>query len=134
MRLTAVNDKTDPNSTGWSLLVDGVFQCFMLGLPHEFEGVPNVEDKCCILPGTYALEVSMSAHFKRPVPHILSVPGRTAVEIHPGNRPEDIKGCFCVGEDRAVDCVVGSQAAFDALMLKLIASNGPFTIDVIGGD
>ena len=49
-----------------------------------------------ILPLIYPVSVTMSPKFKRLLPSINQVPGRTGIRIHRGSRPEHSKGCILV--------------------------------------
>jgi len=63
-----------------------------------------------------------SQNFKRPVPKLRDVPGRSDIELHIANHPEEIRGCFAVGTYRGVDYVADSEKAFHSLMDKLLAT------------
>ena len=52
-----------------------------------------------ILPLIYPVSVTMSPKFKRLLPSINQVPGRTGIRIHRGTRPEHSKGCILVTPD-----------------------------------
>ena len=56
---------------------------------------------------------------KKQVPGIFNVPGRSDIEIHPGNRAPDSRGCILVGQQIGNDVVFSSRLAFDALLAKL---------------
>jgi hypothetical protein len=71
---------------------------YTLELGREFEGRENVHEKTCIPEGRYKIELRMSPHFGRVLPHLLDVPGRTDILIHVANYPHDIKGCIGVGK------------------------------------
>ena len=49
-----------------------------------------------IPPGTYPLTVTYSPRFKRLMPLVSAVPGRSGIRFHPGTRPEHSKGCILV--------------------------------------
>jgi hypothetical protein len=57
-----------------------------------------------------------SPRFGMNVPHILDVPGRDYILIHPGNFPEDTEGCVLVGKEKTLDTVLQSREAFRELM------------------
>lgn len=44
----------------------------------------------------YGVGVTMSPKFKRLLPVLRQVPGRTGIRIHRGTRPEHTKGCILV--------------------------------------
>ena len=52
-----------------------------------------------ILPLIYPVSVTMSPKFKRLLPSINQVPGRTGIRIHRGTRPEHSRGCILVTPD-----------------------------------
>lgn len=105
------------------LYIDGTQEFFTLELPLLFDGQENVPNKCCIPAGTYSVERLYSSHFNRMVPHVANVPGRSEVEIHPGNTASDIRGCILLGEFRLSDTMVGnSKEACEAFELKFDAA------------
>jgi len=106
-----------------ALSIDGATECFTLELPTEFNGIEDAPDKTCIPAGTYRVEMMPSLKVNRIVPHVLSVPGREAIEIHIGNTAADIRGCIIVGEVRLSDTMIGdSKLAFDRLEAKMEAA------------
>ena len=48
---------------------------------------------------TYRVDVTISPRFKRPLPILLQVPGRTGIRFHRGSRPEHSKGCILVSAE-----------------------------------
>jgi hypothetical protein len=73
----------------------------------------------CIPAGLlYRVVLTMSPHFGYVTPELMGVPGRTAIRIHKGNKPEDSLGCTLVGTSHgpAADWISDSHAAFDQLM------------------
>lgn len=94
------------------LYVDGQFECYTLE--------PSATAKYPIIPaGTYPIQLLESPRFGEVTPHVQNVPGRSFIEIHPGNKPSDTEGCTLVGDTTAVDWVGSSRAAFQQLMNKL---------------
>jgi len=95
----------------------GSFGCFTLELPWR----DNAEDISCIPPGTYKAKITYSNKFKRDLPELLDVPGRSKVRIHAGNTTRDTLGCILVGEERveSAPMITKSQVTltelFDAL-------------------
>jgi hypothetical protein len=55
---------------------------------------PNVS---CIPTGTYRCIFSMSARWKKLMPELLNVPGRSSIRIHGGNTTQDTEGCILLG-------------------------------------
>ncbi len=113
--MTIVRDRfTDKSVTGM-LSIDGVLACYTLEPPKR-------PDKPCAIPtGTYQCRMMWSHRFDHVTPHVLNVPGFTAIEWHRGNYPADTEGCALVGKTRGDDCVWQSDEAFIALMAKLPA-------------
>lgn len=71
----------------------------ILELPTEYDGVPNVQGKCCILEGTY--DIQYLAHTAKGKDFggigciwIKDVVGRSGILIHPGNWLRQIQGCL----------------------------------------
>jgi hypothetical protein len=115
-------------------VLDSGQQWFSLELPLLFEGQENVPDKCCVLAGEYDVENLYSEHFAKMMPHVVGVPGRTAIEIHPASRPKDLLGCvapaanwYTQNPTSVEDVVVnGSQEAFgvfDSLFMSALSNN-----------
>ena len=48
---------------------------------------------------TYRVDVTISPRFKRLLPILLQVPGRTGIRFHRGSRPEHSKGCILVSAE-----------------------------------
>lgn len=119
MELQLVHDKTDSASTGWSLYLDGAFECFALGLPRDCEGQENVPDKTSIPYGRYPVEIVLSPHLGYECLHVKDVPGRDHILIHVANMPNELKGCFGVGVIRDTNCVIQSKPAYNALFEKV---------------
>ena len=47
----------------------------------------------------YRIGVTMSPRFKRLLPVLQQVPGRTGIRVHRGTRPEHSKGCILVSAE-----------------------------------
>ena len=55
----------------------------------------TLENADYLIPAlTYRVDVTISPRFKRPLPILLQVPGRTGIRFHRGSRPEHSKGCI----------------------------------------
>jgi hypothetical protein len=112
------------------LTVDGRMLCFTLedkdrGLTQEMDSdeltLTKVPGQTAIPYGTYLVTIDDSARFKRPMPHILDVPGFAGVRIHPGNTDVETEGCVLLGSHvQGDDFVTDSVAAFN-LFLPLLA-------------
>ena len=59
--------------------------------------IATLENADYIIPeGTYPVSVTFSPRFKRMLPLIGNVPGRSGIRIHGGSKPEHSKGCVLV--------------------------------------
>ena len=85
------------------MLINGTQFCYTLE-PHN-----------CIPVGEYEVRITWSPRYKRWLPEILNVPGRTGIRIHSGNYPRDTKGCVLVGE-RYSDYIIKSRATMANLL------------------
>jgi hypothetical protein len=101
------------------MIIDGTQECFTLEPPEKPD--PQGNGTVCISEGTYKLRIRWSWEHNRQLPHVENVPGRTAIEIHIGNYPRDVKGCTVVGKTQLPDFVGQSGVAFATLMTKLYA-------------
>ena len=78
----------------------------------------------CIAPGRYKLSLVMSTHFKFWVPLLHEVPGRQFIEMHPGNKDSDSKGCILTGMDiDRMDWITNSVGMFNAMIDILIRAD-----------
>lgn len=66
--------------------------------------------------GTYSLSKVYSEKFNHIVLKLSGVPGRSDIEIHPGNFKEDSKGCILVGKSHTDTSVVASRGALTHLL------------------
>lgn len=120
-------EETDKSIIG-KLFVDNQFECYTL---EPARTNPVHEGHPCIPAGTYPVELTFSQHFKYVTPEVEKVPGRTAIRIHRGNRPEDSLGCTLVGTGYAANWVSGSADAFAKLMTLLKTAHDAVTITYI---
>jgi Family of unknown function (DUF5675) len=112
MEMRVTNRKDDGNGTTGTLFVDNQYECDTLE-PSATAAYPSIPS------GRYPVEFRFSGRFKEVVPHVCNVPGRSLIEIHPGNKPEDTEGCLLVGQATAKDWVGASREAFLSLMTLL---------------
>ena len=83
--------------------------------------IATLENADYIIPvGTYPVSVTFSPRFKRMLPLIGNVPGRSGIRFHRGTRPEHSKGCILVS---AVN-----EQELTAKWLALQASKEPIKI------
>ena len=85
--------------------------------------IATLENADYIIPdGTYPVSVTFSPRFKRMLPLIGNVPGRSGIRIHRGTKPEHSKGCILVS--------VAMEQELTAEWLALQASNEPIKIKI----
>ena len=69
----------------------------------------TLENADFIIPeGTYQLTNTMSPRFKKILPLLGNVPGRSGIRVHTGTKPEHSKGCVLVtafGRDQIIDFI-----------------------------
>lgn len=118
------NTPTKRSTTG-RLAIDGHPECVTLEPPPIPD--PNGNGFVCIPAGTFPLTIRWSPKRNRAVPHVESVPGRTEIEIHILNFPDETDGCTGVGVDYGdppqPDYIRFSGKAFATLMTKLYAGS-----------
>lgn len=139
MNLLLERVQMDPDVTIGSLCVDGVWECWTCEDPvREIAGQPvaswKVAGKTAIPFGRYAIDITMSARFKRLLPLLLNVSGFSGVRIHPGNTAADTEGCLLPGGVRFGKSVGRSRDAFSYLFnrLKEAKRRGePITIEIV---
>lgn len=99
----------------------GTFQCWFLELP-DLDNAPNVS---CIPDGNYTAQKRISPSKGYEVMEYLDVPGRTYIQIHPGNYTRQILGCQLPGDGvkdidgDTIPDVTNSEAVFEKLMSLL---------------
>ena len=83
--------------------------------------VATLENADYIIPvGTYPIAVTWSPKFKRMLPLVLNVPGRSGIRVHRGTKPEHSRGCILVS--------AAMEQQLTAKWLALQASNEPIKI------
>ena len=89
--------------------------------------IATLENADYIIPdGTYPVSVTFSPRFKRMLPLIGNVPGRSGIRIHRGTKPEHSKGCILVS--------AAMEQQLTAEWLALQASNEPIKIKIENED
>ena len=85
--------------------------------------IATLENADYIIPvGTYPVSVTFSPRFKRMLPLIGNVPGRSGIRFHRGTRPEHSKGCILVS--------AAKEQELTAKWLALQASKEPIKITI----
>ena len=90
----------------------------------------NQENISCIPAGRYEVQMLFSEHFQRKLPHLLNVPNRTNVMIHPGNTVNDSEGCILVGKNSAPGILTNSRDISDKLNAMLTAELRPVWVTI----
>lgn len=99
-----------------NLLVDGNKFCHTLEPPRH-------RSHPCIPAGRYKVVVNYSPKYKKNMPRLLDVPGRSGILIHTGNTAADTLGCILVGENLVVGKVLNSRATFNKLFPLIQAAD-----------
>ena len=85
--------------------------------------VVTLENADYIIPaGTYPIAVTWSPKFRRMLPIVLNVPGRSGIRFHRGTKPEHSRGCILVS--------AATEQQLTAQWLALQASNEPIKIKI----
>jgi hypothetical protein len=129
--------QTDPDVTIGVLHVNGDYRCWSLEDPvREVPGKPvadwKIKGQTAIPRGTYAVQITPSPRFGKPLPLLIGVDGFTGVRIHPGNTAMDTEGCILVGMDRFAKSIGRSRAAFDPLLseIRQALTQGGVTLEI----
>ena len=75
----------------------------------------------------YKVQVTQSPRFKRPLPILLQVPGRSGIRFHRGTRPEHSKGCILVSaenEQKLTERWLAEQTAHEETRLEICNNIG----------
>ena len=93
----------------------------ILGGPEKDMEIATLENADYIIPvGIYEIRVTWSPRFKRLLPLVMQVPGRSGIRFHRGTKPEHSKGCILVS--------AAMEQELTAKWLALQASNEPIKI------
>ena len=89
----------------------------------EGQEVETLENADYIIPvGIYEVKVTYSPRFKRMLPLVLNVPGRSGIRVHQGTKPEHSRGCILVS--------AATEQELTAKWLALQASNEPIKLKI----
>lgn len=119
MLIEIVRDSFSDISSAGKLLINGEFVCYTLEDCARAHGV-KVDGKTCLPSGTYAVTITPSVRFKRPMILLYTNPKDlscehggirfTGVRLHGGNTVENTEGCVLVGRVRdSVDRIHDSE-------------------------
>lgn len=131
MELVAKRKKPKNGCMIGEMYVDGEWECFTL---EDEPRKVKVAGRTAIPAGKYNVIIDMSARFRRPMMHVLDVPGFEGIRIHAGNTAEDTDGCILVGQVRGIATVGDSRLALSALQEKVkdaLARGEKVTLEII---
>ncbi|MGB5982989.1 MAG: DUF5675 family protein [Nonlabens sp.] len=99
--------------TNGALFINGRFICFTIELPW----LENQRNVSCILEGTYEVVPRVSKRFRNHL-HVLDVPGRSLILIHPANdAAKELRGCLSpVSQLSGIGTGWSSRAALQKLL------------------
>lgn len=132
MLLKLIRDTASPSSEGGvrgglggglvgRLFIDGTLFCTTL----ERRGVE-------ILALWYTVSVTMSPRFKRLLPIVNSVPGRSGIRFHVGTQPKHSSGCILVPdretEARLTQTLLQAQQQHETIYLEIIDPKAPASL------
>jgi RHS repeat-associated protein len=129
--VTITIDRTTytPNSIIGTISVNStVTNSTFSGYTMENRNPPNPD--LPVPPGTYA--ASMRTDHTPNRVELIDVPNASNIQIHVGNSPSDVVGCFAVGTSTSTDWVGGSTNAMNRIN-NIIAADGSGNITVIIG-
>lgn len=96
-------------STPGDLWLAGKRICHTLELPNRL----NKASVSCIPLGKYGLVVNYSNRFKKLLPLVVDVPGRSGIRMHAANRVSELQGCIAIATGLSIVAgeVIGLQSA-----------------------
>jgi hypothetical protein len=140
MKLTLKREPSTATSTPGKLYVDDVFFCFTMEDVDRAQFDPTghlvdpakwkIDKQTAIPAGTYSVILDYSGRWKKLMPHILSVPGFTAIRMHGGNTDADTEGCILCGEHRDGADRISNCAPIVLELIKKIAAADAVSITV----
>ena len=116
MKIEVISDTFSEYSTIGKMYIDGVYEC--LTLEDKIRN-KKLYGETAIPRGTYHVTIDYSPKYKKPMPHILNVPGFEGIRIHSGNTAKDTEGCILLGLTKGVDFIGSSVKAFNKFYSKL---------------
>ncbi len=118
MILKLIRKQPQGNAIRGELYLDGVLWTEVL----ERRGVE-------ILALWYTVSVTMSPKFKRLLPIVNSVPGRSGIRFHVGTKPEHSAGCILVPsreiEKRLTETLLQAQRKHETIYLEICDPKAP---------
>lgn len=127
MKLYLLRKYKGTDYTIGQLFVDGEYFCDTL---EDVVRESKIKHETAIPSGTYKVELTFSAKFKKILPILINVPNFEGIRIHAGNSKSDTSGCILVGENKVKGKVINSLKTMEVLMWKL-SGEKDITIQII---
>lgn len=138
MNVTLTRKSSGRDGTIGELAIDGLRRFVSLEPDEDRPNHPAIP------VGTYQVVVTPSLRFKRMLPLIIGVKGRTGIRIHPGNyasaypgHPEgDTEGCILLGMDVDGHLLQNSRMAcelFQSAIAPCLAKDEAVTLQIVEG-
>ena len=93
-------------------------------IEHLIPICSTLENRDYLIPALiYRVSVTNSPKFRRLLPLLLQVPGRTGIRIHRGTRPEHSQGCILVSasdEQSLTARFLSEQSAHEEIRLEIV--------------
>ncbi len=127
MELLLTRHHSSGGCTLGELSAEGVFLAFSCEPDEEQPDHPAIP------AGRYPVAITYSFRFKRLLPLIERVPGRSGIRIHPGNDAEDTEGCILLGLAQVNNGVEHSQEAcqrVQSLIAQPLAHDEPVWLTI----
>jgi hypothetical protein len=83
---------------------------------RDDKSTPTINESTAILCNTYEVVPHIWGHNGWQVPMLVGTPNRSAILIHPANKPSELLGCIAPGIKFGQDCVISSSLAFNKVM------------------
>lgn len=135
---------------------DGVFGTYVsdsgfTAQSLERPWVDNLQGVSCVPAGTYIAKWQWSEKHGKNLYHLIAVPGREEIEMHPCNVYEQLRGCIALGKDveifeagschfatpltthRGITNSVEEMAKFEADLRDKDGEQVDFTIEILDG-
>lgn len=119
MELKQVRRDLNNERTISELFMEGWHFCYILEPPYN-EATCQREFGGAMPYGRFEIIMEMSDKFKRRMPEIKGVPGRSELKFHIGNFVKDTDGCPLPGLTVDGDSIGYSTAAFDRLCKEIL--------------
>ena len=127
MTFLLTRTESGPDGTLGELAINGERRFFTLEPDEDRAEHPAIP------VGTYRVVVSYSVRFKRMLPCVVGVPGRSGIRLHPGNVAGDTDGCILLGMAKTGTAVLRSREAcelFQSAIAPALARDEPVTLTI----